>query len=158
MAPLATARRTARRATRAGFLETAHALMTITPTDLVNAGADVPAGFKPTDSGLLVPETMSTFEREDWPLAKVELLQRAGKFAHAHGTALSLACEDDRCKHDPVLRRVDISEGFVLACHHKIRVCVDRRRLQREQRRVRTSAHRRHDKTGRRSHGVVQGV
>lgn len=112
-----------------------------TPDNLATAGADVeqlPAGYKQTASGLVVPDTVAGFEREDWPQAKVDLLRRAGAFTKSRSVSLALACEDDRCKHDPVLRRVDVAgddRAFVLACHHKIRVCVDRRQMRKDRQR-----------------------
>ncbi len=92
------------------------------------APADVPAGFAETASGLIVPEGTQTFEQVTWPTAKVDLLRRVGRFVKSQRVSLMLTCDDERCKTDPMLRRVDVGAGvFVLACHHAIRACVDRK-------------------------------
>jgi hypothetical protein len=101
----------------------------IDPTQIAGSPSDpAPNGYAKTAAGLITPEGTQDFEREDWPFAKVELLQRVARFVNGAGVGLDLKCEDERCAHDPYLRKVAINGGdgaFVLACHHKLRVCVD---------------------------------
>lgn len=90
------------------------------------------AGYTPA------ARTLDSFDREVWPAAKLELIERAGKFLGERGCAMIILCQDDRCIADPVLRRVDEHGAAFLACQHKIRAMeADRQRMRRILRRVR---------------------
>lgn len=74
----------------------------------------------------------------EWPSAKVELVKIAARFTSGENVALTLACTDERCKADPLLKRHDVEPGvFLLVCHHLIRICRDAKRLKKAARRLR---------------------
>lgn len=89
----------------------------------------VPAGFRESGSGLVVPEAVSR-EREVWLYDGEELkkFHAAQKMAIKRGLRMPLICYHPRCIENEngftILRRVEISGGYELQCEHKTRVCM----------------------------------
>jgi hypothetical protein len=104
-------------------------------TDAVRESLEAGVGFKERPSGVLVPSDLVTahLPRERWDTAKIDLIERVGKFLKQHDVIMLLICTDAHCRDDAkraTLRRVEVGDGvFVLACEHKLRVCSDRKTL-----------------------------
>lgn len=98
-------------------------------------GPDVPPGFEGTASGLVVPIGTQAYDRQTWPTAKVDLLDRLMRWAAAEHLTVHLACSDPRCAERPVLRRVELPDGRVaLVCPHAIRLCATTKHQRRARR------------------------
>ena len=86
-------------------------------------GPDVPHGFRPTESGLIVPEAFSR-QREVWTDDEVKLMLRATKLLNRTGWSLTFGCPHPRCQENQLVRREEIPGGFQLVCEHKVVVCI----------------------------------
>jgi hypothetical protein len=60
-------------------------------------------------------------ELETWTQEERTFFAAAQELAKRKGDALFFACQDPRCKEQPVIARVDGEGGFTLACFHKRR-------------------------------------
>lgn len=86
-------------------------------------GPDVPEGFRPTESGLIVPEAFSR-EREVWTDDEVKLMLRATKLLNRTGWSLTYGCPHPRCKDNMIVQHIKTPGGFHLECEHKTVVCI----------------------------------
>ena len=78
--------------------------------------------FRPTASGLLVPQELSRV-REVWTKDEVRLLDRVRLLLVRHQIDLYLGCQDRDCrKQGPIERFRTIDGGMTLRCAHKDRV------------------------------------
>lgn len=86
-----------------------------------------PAGFRETNSGLVVPEEVSR-EREVWLKDGEErkAFERAQRVAAKRYLSMPLVCYHERCRKNAmgctILKRVQVAGGYELRCEHKVRV------------------------------------
>lgn len=70
-------------------------------SDRINQPADIPAGFEPGPSGLVVPTGTAPLEFERWRHEDGMAIVRAQRVAREHGLRLIVGCDDNRCAANP---------------------------------------------------------
>lgn len=83
---------------------------------------DAPQGFHPSasGSGLVVPEELAR-ERETWTRDEWRLIDRLMKIMRSRNLAVTLHCNDERCKGAEI-EVLQGGAGFSWQCKHKTRV------------------------------------
>lgn len=82
----------------------------------------VPAGFRRSESGLILPEEHSRV-REVWTHSEWRTLERATKLLESRGLKLFFRCEHSKdCQREPIERRRNLDGTITLRCAHADRV------------------------------------